>query len=50
MAIREPTDRSMPPVAMTRVIPVATITMGATWVRLTYTLSVVRNRSVKTAL
>jgi hypothetical protein len=35
IAISEPTDRSIPPVAMTSVMPRATMTMGATWVRLT---------------
>ncbi len=31
----EPTERSIPPVAITSVMPTATMTMGATWVRLT---------------
>src|SRR4051812_34164325 len=35
MAMSAPTDRSIPPVAMTRVIPTPTITMVQTWVRLT---------------
>src|SRR5918997_3153680 len=35
MAMSAPTERSMPPVAMTRVMPTATITMAQTWVRLT---------------
>jgi hypothetical protein len=30
IAISDPTDRSMPPVAMTRVMPMATMTTGAT--------------------
>ena len=34
MAISEPTDRSMPPVAITSVMATATMPMGATWVRL----------------
>src|SRR4051794_487238 len=38
IAISEPTDRSMPPVAITSVMPTATMTMVATWVR--FTLSV----------
>jgi hypothetical protein len=40
MAMIEPTERSMPPVAMTSVMPVATITMVQTCVR--FTLSVCR--------
>ena len=36
IAISEPTDRSMPPVAMTSVMPTDTITIVATWVRLTF--------------
>ena len=42
IAISEPTDRSMPPVAITSVMPMATMTMVATWVRLT--LSVCQDR------
>ena len=36
IAISEPTERSMPPVAMTSVMPTPTITMVQTWVRLTF--------------
>ena len=35
IAISEPTERSMPPVAITSVMPTETMTMVATWVRLT---------------
>ena len=42
IAISDPTDRSMPPVAITNVMPTATMTMVATWVRLT--LSVCHER------
>ena len=35
IAISEPTDRSMPPVAITSVMPTETMTMVATCVRLT---------------
>ncbi len=42
IAISEPTERSMPPVAMTSVMPTATMTMVATWVR--FTLSVCQER------
>ena len=38
IAISEPTDRSMPPVAITSVMPTATMTMVATWVRLTFSV------------
>ena len=36
IAISEPTERSMPPVAMTSVMPTETMTMVATWVRFTF--------------
>lgn len=35
IAISEPTERSMPTVAMTRVMPTETMTIVATWVRFT---------------
>ena len=38
IAISEPTERSMPPVAMTSVMPTPTITMVQTWVRLTFSV------------
>jgi hypothetical protein len=38
IAISEPTERSMPPVAMTSVMPTETMTMVATWVRLTFSV------------
>ena len=34
-AIVEPTERSIPPEAITSVMPIATIAIGATWERLT---------------
>ena len=36
IAISEPTERSMPPVAITSVMPTETMTIVATWVRLTF--------------
>ena len=36
MAISEPTERSIPPVAITNVMPTPTMTMVATCVRLTF--------------
>ena len=42
IAISEPTDRSMPPVAITSVMPTATMTIVATCVR--FTLSVCQDR------
>ena len=45
IAISEPTDRSMPPVAITSVMPTATMTMVATWVRLT--LSVCQRQEIR---
>src|SRR3954447_12345800 len=38
MAMSAPTERSMPPVAITSVMPTATITMVQTWVRLTFSV------------
>ena len=38
IAISEPTERSMPPVAMTSVMPTETMTIVATWVRLTFSV------------
>ena len=38
IAISEPTERSMPPVAMTSVMPTETMTMVATWVRFTFSV------------
>ncbi len=38
IAISEPTERSMPPVAMTSVMPTATMTIVATWVRFTFSV------------
>ena len=38
IAISEPTDRSMPPVAITSVMPTPTMTMVQTWVRLTFSV------------
>ena len=46
----DPTDRSMPPVATTIAMPIATITIGATWVRLMFSVCRVRNPCVKTRL
>ncbi len=45
IAISEPTERSMPPVAITSVMPVATMTMVATWVR--FTLSVCQRQEIR---
>ena len=51
IAISDPTDRSMPPVAITKVIPTATMTISATWVRLTRRAEKVKNASaLKTPL
>jgi hypothetical protein len=50
IAINEPTERSMPPVAITSVIPMATITIVATWVRLTLSVCSDRKFGVKTTL
>ncbi len=38
IAISEPTERSMPPVAITSVMPTETMTMVATCVRLTFSV------------
>ena len=38
IAISEPTERSMPPVAMTSVTPTETMTIVATWVRFTFSV------------
>ena len=38
IAISEPTDRSIPPVAITSVIPTPTMTIVQTWVRLTFSV------------
>ena len=50
MAISDPTERSMPPVAITSVIPTPTIATVATWVRLTFRVRSVRKLSVKAML
>ena len=50
IAIREPTERSTPPVAITRVMPIATMMMVATWVRLTLRVWTLRKYGVKRAL
>src|SRR3954451_19304954 len=50
IAISAPTERSMPPVAITSVMPVATMTMVATWVRLTLIVNGLRKLGVKTML
>ena len=50
IAMSEPTDRSIPPVAMTSVMPTATITMVPTWVRLTLSVWSVAKFGVKARL
>src|SRR4051794_25902722 len=50
IAMREPTERSMPPVAMTSVMPTPTTTMVQTWVRLTFSVSSVAKWGVKARL
>ena len=50
IAISEPTERSMPPVAITSVMPTATITMVPTWVRFTLSVCSVRKFGVTAAL
>jgi hypothetical protein len=50
IAMSEPTERSMPPVAMTSVMPTATITMAQTWVRLTLSVCQVAKFGVKARL
>ena len=50
IAISEPTERSIPPVAITIVMPTATMTMVATWVRLTLRVWRVRKLRVKKML
>ena len=50
IAISEPTERSMPPVAMTNVIPTATMTIVATCVMFALKAPMVRKFGVKTTL
>ena len=50
IAISEPTDRSMPPVAITSVMPTPTMTMVQTWVRLTFSVCSVTKFGVKAML
>ena len=50
MAISEPTERSIPPVAMTNVMPTATMTIVATCVMLALNTPAVRKFGVKTML
>jgi hypothetical protein len=50
IAISEPTERSIPPVAITKVMPTATIMTVETWVTLSRNDCIERNRSVKIAL
>ncbi|CAM3207405.1 hypothetical protein DESA109040_02780 [Deinococcus saxicola] len=50
IAIREPTDRSTPPVAITSVMPIATMMMVATCVRLTLRVCTLRKYGVNSAL
>ena len=50
IAISEPTDKSMPPVAITSVMPTETMTMVATWVRLTLSVCRLRKCGVTTTL
>jgi hypothetical protein len=50
IAISAPTERSIPPVAITSVMPMATMTMVATWVRLTLTVNGLRKFGVKRTL
>ena len=50
IAISEPTERSMPPVAMTRVMPTETMTIVATWVRFTFSVCRLQKCGVHTKL
>ena len=50
IAISEPTERSMPPVAMTSVMPTETMTMVATWVRFTFSVCQLAKCGVATKL
>jgi hypothetical protein len=50
IAISEPTERSMPPVAITSVMPTATMTIVATWVRFTLSVCSVAKLVVKARL
>ena len=44
-----PTDRSMPPVRMTKVAPVASSALAATWIRMTLRLDTVRKERLDSA-
>ncbi len=44
-----PTDRSMPPVRITKVAPVASSALAATWIRMTLMFETVRNDRLETA-
>jgi hypothetical protein len=50
MAISAPTDRSMPPVAITSVMPTPTMTIVQTWVRFTDSVCMVAKRGVNARL
>src|SRR3954447_3378770 len=50
MAMSEPTERSMPPVAITSVMPTPTMTVVQTWVRFTLSVCQLRKFGVTAAL